>query len=274
MANFCHFDIYFRGKRGNVLLLCYSIATTEEGAELLYDAGTDDLYKAHIQGICAWFLDYGVTDQWDGAEVARDLNRLSEDELYQLGEQCMGYSLRAKSRVLHCDIMARSWDDGTEFDLFKYFRDGRCVKTRQVRYSKRNEFGWNTMEYVRRNKKQDKEAGREQVGLLYASLQGGENPLKALFVAGKHPGDEDNASPSECPPPSIIGKFESPYARAARQITAAWEKQYGSYISDHPVVTIPGKKFAFTGFGIFEEEHPVVQRVIEQAGCSASVSPA
>lgn len=108
MANDCNFDIYFRGKRGNVMLLCDSVATYH-GTELLYAAGTDDLYEAHIQGVCAWSVNYCVTDEWYGAEVAQDLNKLSAIELRKLAQQCTGYSLCAKSRVLQCDVMAHYW---------------------------------------------------------------------------------------------------------------------------------------------------------------------
>ena len=147
MANDCYFDIYFRGKRGNVMLLCDSVATYH-GTELLYAAGTDDLYEAHIQGVCAWSVNFRVTDEWYGAEVAQDLNKLSASELRQLAQQCTGYSLRAKSRVLQCDVMVRYWSEESGFDRFEYFANGRSIKRRLIEYAPENEFDWNTMEYV------------------------------------------------------------------------------------------------------------------------------
>lgn len=147
MANDCYFDIYFRGKRGNVMLLCDSVATYH-GTELLYAAGTDDLYEAHIQGVCAWTVNYYVTQEWYGAEVAQDLNKLSASELRKLAEQCTKYSLRAKSRVLQCDIMVRHWSEDSGYDHFEYFTNGRSIKRRLIEYAPENEFDWNTMEYV------------------------------------------------------------------------------------------------------------------------------
>lgn len=84
MANDCNFDIYFRGKRGNVMLLCDSVATYH-GTELLYAAGTDDLYEAHIQGVCAWSVNYCVTDEWYGAEVGAGFEQAFRNRAAQIG---------------------------------------------------------------------------------------------------------------------------------------------------------------------------------------------
>ena len=139
MANFCNFDIFLRGKRGNVILVYNSFASYN-GVDVLYAGGTDTYYEAHIQGSCAWSVNYNVTDQWDGAEASQDLNRLSENKLRKLGEQCTGYSLRAKSRVLQCDIMAHYWSEETGFDHFEYFSKGNLIKKRRIAFDYSNRF--------------------------------------------------------------------------------------------------------------------------------------
>lgn len=172
MANDCNFDIYFRGKRGNVMLLCDSVATYN-GTELLYAAGTDELYEAHIQGTCAWTVNFCVTDEWYGAEVAQDLNKLSAIELRKLAQQCTGYSLRAKSRVLQCDVMVRYWSEESGFDRFEYFTNGRSIKRRLIEYAPENEFDWNTMEYVNHEGEYDDSV--KSYELAYLILEHGSN---------------------------------------------------------------------------------------------------
>ncbi len=172
MANDCNFDIYFRGKRGNVMLLCDSVATYN-GTELLYAAGTDELYEAHIQGTCAWTVNFCVTDEWYGAEVAQDLNKLSAIELRKLAQQCTGYSLRAKSRVLQCDVMVHYWSEESGFDHFEYYCKGNCIKKRKIAYDSSNLFDWETMEFIGHEGEYDESEHSEATALLYASMYSG-----------------------------------------------------------------------------------------------------
>ena len=177
MANDCYFDIYFRGKRGNVMLLCDSVATYH-GTELLYAAGTDELYEAHIQGVCAWTVNYNVAYDWFGAEVAQDLNKLSARELRKLDEQCTKYSLREKSRVLQCDVMVRHWSEESGFDHFEYFTNGRSIKRRLIKYTPDNKFDWNIMEYVNHEGEYDNSiSGNEFCYVSFGTNSDLEEPL-------------------------------------------------------------------------------------------------
>lgn len=177
MANDCYFDIYFRGKRGNVMLLCDSVATYH-GTELLYAAGTDELYEAHIQGVCAWTVNYNVAYDWFGAEVAQDLNKLSASELRKLAEQCTKYSLREKSRVLQCDVMVRHWSEESGFDHFEYFTNGRSIKRRLIKYTPDNKFDWNIMEYVNHEGEYDNSiSGNEFCYVSFGTNSDLEEPL-------------------------------------------------------------------------------------------------
>ena len=169
MANFCNFDIFLRGKRGNVILVYNSFASYN-GVDVLYAGGTDTYYEAHIQGSCAWSVNYNVTDQWDGAEASQDLNRLSENKLRKLGEQCTGYSLRAKSRVLQCDIMAHYWSEETGFDHFEYFSKGNLIKKRRIAFDYSNRFDWKTMEYIGHEGEFDESEISEEESLIYALM--------------------------------------------------------------------------------------------------------
>ena len=190
MANDCYFDIDFRGKRGNVMLLCDSVATYH-GTELLYAAGTDELYEAHIQGVCAWSVNYCVTDEWYGAEVAQDLNKLSAIELRKLAQQCTGYSLCAKSRVLQCDVMAHYWSEESGFDHFEYYCKGNCIKKRKIAYDSSNLFDWETMEFIGHEGEYDESEHSEATALLYALMYSG---YQQINIPTNEPIHADTAS--------------------------------------------------------------------------------
>lgn len=67
----------------------------------------------------------------------------------------------------------------------------------------------------------------------------------------------------------IDGKTPEQRKQEKAQKKAKWLEDYGPYISNQPLITISGKKFVFTGLGVFKDEqkdHPIVQKVVAQGG--------
>ena len=168
MANYCSFEIRIKGKRGNALLLCHSIPTMG-GGSITYAKGTDDAYEMRFRGSCKWSVNFNVTDDWDGIEIDTDLNALPESMLIDLGPNFRGYSLRAKSRVLECEVQVHYWSEETEFDYFDHYVNGRRIKKRRIAYDSDNYFDWNSLEFIGHEGEIDEDETSEARSLLYAN---------------------------------------------------------------------------------------------------------
>lgn len=168
MANYCSFGIRIKGKRGNALLLCHSIPTVD-GGSITYAKGTDDTYEVHLHGSCKWSVNFDVTDDWDGSEIDTDLNALPETMLENIGSTLWDYSLRAKSRVLECEVQAHYWSDETGFDHFDHYLNGRRIKKRRIAYDSDNHFDWDSLEFIGHEGEINKDETSEANSLLYAS---------------------------------------------------------------------------------------------------------
>ena len=147
MANFCYYDIRIKGRRSHALLLCNSLPTLD-GGSFYFSRGNDEEYELHFHAACKWSLDAYVKSSWNGKELPDNLDALSEDELLNLGMKCMWYSLREKSRVLKCVVMAHSWSDESDFDCFEHYDKGECIDYSNDEYNPEYVFDWNQMDYV------------------------------------------------------------------------------------------------------------------------------
>lgn len=147
MANFCNFEIRVKGKRGNALLVYASMPAVDE-CPVTYSAGTDNHYEIHFHGCTKWSVNFDVTDDWDGRDIDVDLNTLSDRDIHALGNSLWGYSLKAKSRVLACEILVCYWSDESDFNQFDHYVNGICVKQRKMSYfPDEAEFDWDTLEF-------------------------------------------------------------------------------------------------------------------------------
>lgn len=189
MANSCDFEIRIKGRRGNALLLAHSIPGRNS---IDYEHGTDDDYEIHVSGECKWSVNFAVTDDWDGSEIDIDLNTPPEEEVRQLGEKFYGYSLRAKSRVLECEVMAHYWSSETEFDHFDFYDHGRRIKKRRIAYDWHNVFDWDELEFVGHEGEIDAEQTNERNSLLYANRFSRSSSWEdVLSVLNDQAGDSD-----------------------------------------------------------------------------------
>ena len=168
MANYCSFDIRIKGRKGNVLLLANSIRTLD-GGNFVYSHGTDEIYEVLVHGSCKWSVNFAVTDVWDGYDIDIDLNTLSEEMIMDISDNYCGYSLRAKSRVLRCEVQAHYWSAESEFDHFDHFIDGRRIKNRKIEYSPSNVFDWDTLEFKGHEGEIDETQSGEMNSLLFAN---------------------------------------------------------------------------------------------------------
>lgn len=147
MANFCYYDVRIRGRRSHALLLCNSLPTLD-GGSVNFARGNDEEYEIHFHAACKWSLEAYVKSEWNGKEIPANLDSLSEDDLLDLGMKCMWYSLREKSRVLKCVVMAHSWSDESDFDCFEHYDNGECIDYNNDEYDPEYVFDWDQMDYV------------------------------------------------------------------------------------------------------------------------------
>lgn len=168
MANYCSFEIRIKGKRGNALLLCHSIPTMGSRS-ITYAKGTDDTYEVCLCGSCKWSVNFNVTDAWDGREIDMDLNVLPEAMLEDMGSNLWDYSLRAKSRVLECEVLAHYWSEETGFDHFDHFVNGKRIRKRRIAYDSDNCFDWSALEFIGHEGEINEEETSEANSLLYAN---------------------------------------------------------------------------------------------------------
>lgn len=191
MANYCCFDILIRGRRGNAVLLCNSIAATSVGS-VCHTSGTDESYEIRFRGVCEWSVHFAVSDEWDGADIDTDLNTLPERLLAEVGPNYRHYSLRAKSRVLACDVRVRQWSEESGFDHFEHFAAGKRLRLRRIDYSPDTVFDWERMEYVGHECETGYPENGETNALTLALLSASHYARQQMTaVMADHPGDEN-----------------------------------------------------------------------------------
>lgn len=91
-----------------------------------------------------------------------------------------------------------------------------------------------------------------------------------MMCGWSYPGDELGYLKAHGSP--FMQRFleqQEQYEQERAQKKAQWVETYNAYISKHPSITIPGKKFVFTGLGVIkagQKDQPIVQQVIARGG--------
>lgn len=189
MANFCNFDIRIKGRRGNALLLAHSIATIDGGNISVRNYSGENC-EINVTGACKWSVNFAVTDEWDGFDIDTDLNLLPESLIIEQGTHYQNYSLRVKSQVLQCEVLARYWSEESEFDYFDHYVNGKRIKKRRIEYTDFNRFDWTRLEYHGHEGEDEDSEHREGTILLFANRFSSDyDPESIVSLLADHPID-------------------------------------------------------------------------------------
>ena len=125
MANYCDYEIHVKGSKKATLFL-YSIMPAYDYKEITHEEGTEDNYIVWMEGNCKWSLDNYCEENPD---VKIDLDNLSESDIRNEdnGLDYWYLTMRQKSEVLGVEILAHSWSDESEFDVFEVYKNGQLV---------------------------------------------------------------------------------------------------------------------------------------------------
>lgn len=129
MANYCNYEIHVRGKKKAALMMC-AVMATADSKWITHEEGTDDEYVVWFKGDCKWSLDAYCEEKPD---VTINLDEYTEEDIRDADFDEYWYlTMRQKSELLGLEILAHSWSDESEFNMFEYYNNGRKISSENV----------------------------------------------------------------------------------------------------------------------------------------------
>ncbi len=129
MANYCNYEIHVKGTKKAALMMA-AIMASADSKEITHEEGTDENYVVWIEGDCKWSLDAYCEEKKD---VVINLDEYTEEDIRDADFDEYWYlTMRQKSEVLGLEILAHSWSDESEFDVFEYYDYGRKVSSENI----------------------------------------------------------------------------------------------------------------------------------------------
>lgn len=191
MANFCDFEFRVTGKKKAVKVF-YESTPYLDWKDVEYEDGTDSNYEMHFKGNCKWSINFDVEDDCDGVTV--DLSKYSMSQIEELGAECVGYSVRAKSEMFQCEVKVHYWSMESEFDQFDHYKNGECLKKRKIafdNYGEEENFDWDTLEFIGHEGEYDESVDGEQSDIDFMNMM---SMIPGVTVPSQKPKKKANSS--------------------------------------------------------------------------------